>query len=708
MNTMKQLLSVSPEVWNSHDLRRVESCFHHFSRHHDMSQVAAKRILELWEQAKLHGATGEMYSHAIQALAKHGHVDCARRALEEFVTKCDGQKGPQTPKATHVNAVLQAYARNREPEQAEALLRACVESHSWPSPTVYSVAHVLTGWSRVGNGERAQSLLEWAKSHGSIPVNLICHNSVLIAWARSSNPDRGTRAEYLLRTMPFAPDRFSLSAVLRAWASSSDPRGIQRAEQLLSEAIESGQSLDESCLNILLHALSRLGEVDRAMLFLKRWIEAVANGTMSKDLVPGLNSFNIVLYAIVRSGRNDVGDLAQALYQEMLTNGLSPDIYTFNGLLHSIAKSSGTLQADESTRMSMRDVGQHAEALFDDMIRMGVTPDSMTYNSLLNVYAKSGNAHMAQHLLDQLEDIDWKEYRGKTSQRIIAYNTVLNAWVNYGRMKSDQQIKLKAAEQTRSILLRMLELGIQPDEFSYSAVLHAQRNCDTDECAEVAEAVLFSMEEERIKPKKIHYAAATDAWISQGDPGRAYEILKRMETMFKRMDNGGLRVHTATYESILIAFDKKSEPESAEAVLAHMEESDLAPPPPMTAYLATLSAWANSTHPRKALRSWQVFERMRSRVDTTTWNRGASIVRDAHNAVIAACSSLPPSASDKAVKEVLDIAFRAYEEGPQPDQETRNKMLEALANLVADPDELEGFIRKVDETYPPPNTHSAS
>ena len=168
-------------------------------------------------------------------------------------------------------------------------------------------------------------------------LNLVCYNAVLTAWARSQ--DGGRQAEALLRRMPMAPDAISWSAVFTAWASSArQPQGIQRAEALLRKAYGSGHSVDQSCFNTLLHAYGRQGQVDRAEHMLKQWVETVVTGVSSSKLVPDRFSFNIVLNAIAKSGRDDAGRQAQTLYEEMLEIGVAPDIITFNSLMNAWAQ----------------------------------------------------------------------------------------------------------------------------------------------------------------------------------------------------------------------------------------------------------------------------------------------------------------------------------------------------------------------------------
>jgi pentatricopeptide repeat protein len=160
-----------------------------------------------------------------------------------------------------------------------------------------SIKHV-----QIGSHARGSRML--------MELNLVCYNAVLTAWARSQ--DGGRQAEALLPRMPMAPDAISWSAVLTAWASSArQPQGIQRAEALLRKAYGSGHSVDQSCFNTLLHAYGRHGQVDRAEHMLKQWVETVVTGVSSSKLVPDRFSFNIVLNAIAKRGRDDAGRQAQ-------------------------------------------------------------------------------------------------------------------------------------------------------------------------------------------------------------------------------------------------------------------------------------------------------------------------------------------------------------------------------------------------------------
>ena len=704
--TTRELIS-KEEGWTVHDMRRVERCFKHFSYHPNPSQEEAVR--QLWERARSH-VTSEMYSHAIQALAKHGHMDCAKQALCEFVETHTQVSGIQhKPTASHLNAVLQGYAHNRQPEQAEALLRTSFASTKWMTPNAFSVTHVLDAWSRVGNGERAQALLDWVESSGTVELNLVCYNAALTAWARSQ--DGGHQAEALLHRMPMAPDAISWSAVLTAWASSArQPQGTQRAEELLWKAYGSGHSVDQSCFNTLLHAFGRQGQVNRAEHMLKQWIEMVVTGGSSTKLAPDLVSFNIILNAIAKSGREEAGRQAQTVYEKMLEIGVAPDIITFNSLLNAWAECAVARSALNSrhgekdsivetsvTKNESDDVGHRAQAVFDDMITRGLIPDSTTYNSLLKVFAKHGYARKAQKLLDRMERDERNGQRRSafvTNQRLVAYNTVLNAWVKSGRMHNNDDVGLvEAAVRTQAMLQRMRKHEVRPNEISYAAVLNSLENCGGPESAEVAERILKDMEKDGVKPKKVHYATVIDMWINSGDPERAFQLVKKMESTIIRMDATGLLLHPAVYVSIISAYARRREPERAEAVLMYMENCETAPSATMAAYLATLTAWANSDDPEKARRAWQILKKMHSKVDEKRRNRVIAILRDAHNTVISACASLPLPATKSLVHEATEIAIQVFNGTPKRDDDTDQIMIQSMRHLMSDPNELDKLMR---------------
>jgi pentatricopeptide repeat protein len=203
------------------------------------------------------------------------------------------------------------------------------------------------------------------------------------------------------------------------------------------------------------------------------------------------------------------------------------------------------------------------------------------------------------------------------------------------------------------------------------------------------------MEKDGVIPKKVHYSTVIDTWINSGDPERAFELVKKMESMMTRMDATGLLVHPAVYVSVISAFARRREPERAEAILSHMEDCETAPPPTMAAYAATLTMWANSDDPEKARRAWQVLERMRSRVDEKRRNRVIPILRGAHNTVISACATLPLPATKSLVHEAIEIAIRVFNGTPQRDDDTDKSMMQAMRHLVSDPDELDRLMRRI-------------
>lgn len=147
---------------------------------------------------------------------------------------------------------------------------------------------------------------------------------------------------------------------------------------------------------------------------------------------------------------------------------------------------------------------------------------------------------------------------------------MLNAWVNSGRIRNKDYVgRLEAVVSTQAMLQRMRKYEVRPNGLSYAAVLNSLESCGGPECAEVAECILNDMEKDGVKPKKVHYSTVIDTWINGGDPERAFELVKKIESMMMRMDATGLLVHPVVYVSIISAFARQREPERADAILSH-------------------------------------------------------------------------------------------------------------------------------------------
>jgi len=130
--------------------------------------------------------------------------------------------------------------------------------------------------------------------------------------------------------------------------------------------------------------------------------------------------------------------------------GCSPDVKTFNDVIHGLCK-----------------VGQTKEAakMIDRMLDQGCTSSPLTYGVLLQGLYRKGQVDEARALLQRLcGKVQLDEMKAVLSREpnsiVVLFNTVINGYVKEGRLT-------EAKELYDNLLLS----GFHPDVFTYTIII---------------------------------------------------------------------------------------------------------------------------------------------------------------------------------------------------------------------------------------------
>ncbi|XP_057422125.1 pentatricopeptide repeat-containing protein At5g39710-like [Lotus japonicus] len=179
---------------------------------------------------------------------------------------------------------------------------------------------------------------------------------------------------------------------------------------------------------------------------------------------------------------------AVELYDQMRVRGLSPNESTYTTLIDAICKqvpvgneaytflremidsgfSPSRLHADTYEKLieGMCDPWNRSPSeafdLFREMLRRGVSPNKHTYNSLMNVYCVvEGEFSKAFHIHDEIMKKGFlPDFVCKFSPSLVTYNALIYGCCSLGRV-----------EEAVGIMRGMVEMGLSPDDVSYSLVI---------------------------------------------------------------------------------------------------------------------------------------------------------------------------------------------------------------------------------------------
>ena len=142
------------------------------------------------------------------------------------------------PSARTYASVLQAWAREGKPQQAQAIL------HQMETSDYKLYTTVLMAWADKKNAQRAEQILNQMIEHQSLSPNRQCFVAVISAYSKTGN---AIKAEELLEQMQqvyaagnvrVKPNAYAFTAVLSAWANVGTLAAAERAKAILERMQE--------------------------------------------------------------------------------------------------------------------------------------------------------------------------------------------------------------------------------------------------------------------------------------------------------------------------------------------------------------------------------------------------------------------------------------------------------------------------------------
>lgn len=244
-------------------------------------------------------------------------------------------------------------------EQAELILEEMSQRGMEPDAATYTA--VINAHARLGDYDRAEAFLrkmleEYSKGNHKMEPTIITINTVLSAFARSSEPRAAEKAEVYLREMltrhewslfDLRPDAVTFSTIITTWANSGDPRAAEKAKSLfreveiLSKKVGFEFTLDAGFFKSVLRACASSGGAAIAEALLKE----IGEGTDFPHITPDRYMYQAVLQAYAVAGTVDAPEKAEALLRQMKflafsTKALKPDAACYHYVLECWAASS--------------------------------------------------------------------------------------------------------------------------------------------------------------------------------------------------------------------------------------------------------------------------------------------------------------------------------------------------------------------------------
>jgi len=475
----------------------------------------------------------------------------------------------ETPQTTSFNrrlaAIVSEHRGHDGAREAEGLLLAAlgdVDGHRNDAtgvvPSVISFNHVMRAWGAVGQtytAERAEQLLRMQDERSRRPgqeqlaPTAYSFSAVINAYANSGRPDK---AETVLRFMveryqagneKARPNRIVFNTIIKAWARSKLRGRESRSEDILRHMIKSSAK-DEMCPR------------------------------------PDKVTFNIVLGCYAKSSQYGSSRKAAKLLQEMEALDQKPgwrtrpDAITHLLVIQALGRER-TLNAAEMALDLLHKLQKQYTETRDEVIK----PNKIHFNAVINAFANTSSRHhgaakRAEDVLKEMQELYYKRNQYDIKPDRVSYSSAITAYANEGRPLDAERILGMMIEEYRNGDTRC-----KPDTIAYTSVINSWAQSGEPGAARRATEFLQQMEKEAehdpdLRPTKVTYGCAINAYANEGSGEMAAVILHRMEQL---CDAGDKEVcpDKIAYNMVLKGFAEQRDenaPQRAEALYRRMEE----------------------------------------------------------------------------------------------------------------------------------------
>ncbi|KAF9904015.1 hypothetical protein EC991_003163 [Linnemannia zychae] len=405
----------------------------------------------------------EMYDILLKAFVKLSDFRSASNLIGDMKRK----KGMRFGTSTY-HVMMDLCKHERDLGRARRLLKEMRDNKVEVTSGTYLLMMGISG--RAKNPKLAREYFDEMPLLG-LDTDVSHYNALLNAYAHAKDL-RGANEVFEMMAEDMVPaDQYTYAALVRAYNSAKQP-----ADALI-------RSMKASGIGANVRILSAFG-----MGPIKIIEDCKANKV---DMSTG--DFNTL---IVRALRSNQFTAVPTIMQEMLTQGLRPDVVTF------------TAMVDANIKM-----GKYPEAreVFQAMEQANIQPDVIAYSAMIAGALSHSSVQESIGILKNMIDDGILPNRH-------TFNSLLSATV--GEMGSDGLVIIRKT---------MDALGIKPDRRSFNAILssHALEG-NMDKVRET----LDDMSRSKVAPDALTYSILISGYLQNGD------LRYSMEWYFKMIEGG--------------------------------------------------------------------------------------------------------------------------------------------------------------------------
>ena len=213
-------------------------------------------------------------------------------------------------------------------------------------------------------------------------------------------------------------------------------------------------------------------------------------------------------------------DLALDVYRQMLNEGCTPNLVTYNTLIDVYGKTGAW---------------EDAIAVLDDVEEQGLEPEARTYNTVIIACNQSSRAAEALQVYERM-------LRANAKPTATTYTALISAYGKSGQLDAAMQIFRDMAKQ-----------GCERNVITYSSLISA---CEKAGRWQLALDLFKEMHSEGCEPNVVTYNSLIAACAQGSQAAKAQEI-------FELMQKRGCRPDSVTFGALIGAYDKSGNWRSA-------------------------------------------------------------------------------------------------------------------------------------------------
>jgi pentatricopeptide repeat protein len=431
--------------------------------------------------------------------------------------------------------------------------------------------------------EKQRNRIASVCANANIQPDVNTYNQVLAAYAKTKSIQGASKAQSILDEMMkeanvtnVYPDTNTFNAVMGCWHKSESKNSSFHVEYLLN----------------LMNGLSSSSRSSS-----KNNIEEGGLGVVSgySRARPDLFSVNTAIVSIGKSSRKEKLRRAHYILMNMESlYGVKPDAVSYNVVLDAYSKSRDVRAVVETDRLLST-----MEKLYMDGNDQ-VMPDSFSYSTVIDTICsrmKNNAGDKAETIILRMEKL-WKEHDGEEPSTIV-YNALLNCYASSG--ESDDIQKLEATLHYMETMSQRGNSNMKPNRITYNTVLKGYAQAK-DNFTKKAEDLLDRMEtrELGIEPDEISYTTVISAFARSSIPGKARKakrILDRMIESYLNGSNKSIKMTIYPFNSCLNAcaytFSRNEKMNAFVVVVDTLVEIQKFCKPDHTTYGTVLKSWRN-------------------------------------------------------------------------------------------------------------------